>query len=136
MILKRYGTALHSVELNFDANALNEIGCRRDRQLSIPVDEFESLWERVEEYALDGSEEGWVQGEVEQKMLDHLIADIDRIVAAMAEGEVLLVESEQGVDYPKARGSQKVVVEAGENRKYFRSWVEPSLRVGRYRKKA
>lgn len=135
MILKRYGTALHSVELNFDANALTEIGFRRDREHSVPVEEFRDAWTQVEEYALDGAEEGWVQTEVEKKMLDHLVADIEEILAGMEAGEVLLVESEQGIDYPKARGSHKVVVEGGENRKFFRSWVEPPLRMGRYRKK-
>lgn len=135
MILRRYGTSMQSVELNFDSNALTEIGFRRDRQHSVPVETFDAEWERVEEYALEGTAEGWVQGEVEQDLLDRLASRIDEILQSMADGEVLLVESEQGGDYPKTRGSSKVVVDGSENRLFFKSWVEPPLRLGRYRKR-
>ena len=69
MILKRYGTALHSVELNFDSKALNEIGFRRDREFSISVEEWEAEWEKVEEHSFAGRHEGPVQDESEAEML-------------------------------------------------------------------
>ena len=57
----------------------------------------------------------------------------DRL-GALGEGEVLLVESEQGNDYPKTRDEKKTVAVEGENRLHFTWRVEPPLRVGVYRK--
>ena len=37
MIFRLYGNTYHSVELNFDSKALNEIGFRRDKADSIPA---------------------------------------------------------------------------------------------------
>ena len=56
-------------------------------------------------------------------------------VAALEEGEVLVVESREGEDHPKTRDRKKNVVVDGGNRLYFYWRVEPPLRLGRYRKK-
>jgi len=50
------------------------------------------------------------------------------------QGEVLLVESEQGSDYPKTRDEKKNVVVEGVNKLYFEWRVEPALRLGVFRK--
>ena len=112
MILRKYGTSMQSVELNFDSKALTEIGFRRDHAHSIPVEEFET----------------------EQRLLDHLEAEIQGLMDSLGEAEVLVVESQAGVDFPKTRHKSRVVVEGGENRLFFSAWVEPPLRMGRYRK--
>ena len=43
MIYRQYGTAYHSVELNFDSKALNEIGFRRDREATLPTEELDAF---------------------------------------------------------------------------------------------
>ena len=121
MILRKYGTTLHSVELNFDSKALTEIAFRRNHEATVPVDEFEAAWERVEGRELAPRAEGSVQDETEQVLL---------------EDEALVVENESGKDYPKTRHASKVVVEKGENRLHFTAWVEPPLRLARYRRTA
>jgi hypothetical protein len=136
MIVRRYGSSVQSVELNFDSRALTEIGFRRDRAWSVPADEFEGDWEQVEEYQLDARAEGDVQDFVERDMLAQLEARIRTLEEGLAEGEVLNVESEQGKDYPKTRHRTRTVVVEGENRLHFEGWVEPPLRLARYRRRA
>lgn len=133
MILRRYGSSVHSVELNFDARAINEIGFRRDRETSIPTETFESEWERLEERHFAARAEGPVQADVEQELLDDMAAGITEWLGTLEEGEALYVESE-GADFPKTRQSSKKIVEAGENRLHFSAWVEPPLRLSRVRK--
>ncbi|MDT8341360.1 MAG: hypothetical protein RQ751_07585 [Longimicrobiales bacterium] len=133
MILRRYGSTLHSVELNFDSKALNEIGFRRDHALSVPEGDFEARYRRVEVRDFAPRDEGWVQDETERALLDHLEREIRRLEADLEEGEVLVVENRQGVDHPKSRHATRVVVQGVENRLHFSAWVEPPLRLGRYR---
>ena len=132
MILRRYGTSMQSVETNFDSKALNEIGFRRDHALSIPVEEFQASYREVEARDIAPTDEGWVQDETEQVLLDHLERDIREMEAGLGEGEVLVILNEKGVDYPKTRHKTKIVVEGVENRTHFTAWVEPPLRVGRF----
>ena len=134
MILRRYGSTMHSVELNFDSKALNEIGFRRDHAHAVPVEEFDTRFTRTEVRELAPRDEGWVQDETEQALLDHLEREIRLMEDGLGEDEVLVVENQQGVDYPKTRHASKVVVKGGENRLLFSAWVEPALKVGRYRK--
>ena len=134
MILRRYGQSMQSVELNFDSKAMSEVGFRRDRELSVPAETFERSHERVEAHELTARAEGSVQDEVEKRVLQELEAQIRALEAGLAEGEVLVVLSEQGVDYPKTNTRQKTLVEQGENRLHFSIDVDPPLRIGRYRK--
>lgn len=133
MILRRYGTSVESVELNFDANALNEIGFRRDRKTSIETETFEEEWDRLEEREFAARSEGSVQAEVEEALLNQMESGISEWLASLDEGEALYIESE-GADYPKTRHESKKIVERGENRLHFSAWVEPPLRVSRVRK--
>ena len=135
MIYKRYGTALQSVETNFDARAMTEIGFRRDRKDSIPAEDFESEWEKVDERTLTADSEGPVQHEAEVLVLEKLRAALSEYETALEDGEILVVESEAGVDYPKLREIRDDVLVEGENRFYFRWSVDPGLRVGRYRRR-
>ena len=134
MILRRYGTALHSVDTDFDSKALNEVGFRRDRELSIAAEEFEETYELVESHEISAETEGDVQDETQQRLLDEMEAQLRTLEEKLGEGEVLVVENEQGVDYPKTKDIRKNVIVEGENRLHFTAVVEPPLRVGVYRK--
>ena len=135
MILRRYGASFQSVDPNFDSKALTEIGFRRNHERSEPVDEFTSGWERVRGHELGGEAEGTVQDEVETRMLAELLAGLRRLEGELGPDEVLVVESEQGADYPKTRTQTRTVVVEGENRLHFTTTVRPPLRVALYRRR-
>jgi hypothetical protein len=135
MIVRRYGTTVQSVELNFDSRALTEIGFRRDRDWSASTEDFERDYEAVEEYALEATAEGDVQDATEQSLLDQLETQVRELHEGLGEHEVLCIESEQGQDYPKTRQKTRTVVVEGENRLHFEAWVEPPLRLARYRRR-
>lgn len=134
MILKRYGTSFHSVESNFNSRALTEIAFRRDRRFSLPVEEFEASYEKVDEHALVGETEGDVQDDAEEALLKTLETALGEVHAALADDQILVLESKEGEDYPKTRNSKKNVVVDSENRLYFYCKVDPPLRMGVYRK--
>jgi hypothetical protein len=134
MILRRYGTTVHRVDLEFNSKALTEIGFRRDRSHSMATEEFESTYTPVSSHELTAEAEGDVQDHVEQGMLDDLEAQIQSVVERLREGEILFVQSEQGRDYPKTRTRTKNVIVEGENRLYFYASIDPPLRVGVCRK--
>lgn len=136
MILKQYGTSYQSVETNFDSRALTEIAFRRDRQVSIPTEEFEASYEKVEDRIFTAESEGDVHDQAEADLLKALEGQVSQAVAELGEGEVLVVESKEGADYPKTRDTKKKVVVDGENRLYFYWSIEPPLRMGVYRKTA
>ena len=129
MILRRYGTAFQSVEANFDSKAFTEVGFRRDHAHSEPADDFSNRHVRISEHLLEAESEGDVQDEVESEMLRRLLDQLLKIHGDLADDEVVVVESEQGNDYPKTRTRQKNVVVEGENRLYFYSSVSPPLKV-------
>lgn len=133
MIYRRYGTSYQSVDLDFDAKALNEIGFRRNRQESFPVEELEARWAKVGTVELTADAKGSVQTETEQLMLDRLQEQLEALVAELPEGHALIVENESGHDYPKVRQVMKNVIEGGENRLFFEYSMSPSLRVSTYR---
>ena len=133
MIYRRYGTSYQSVDTDCDAKAINEIGFRRNRQESFPVEEFEARWAKVETVELTADAEGSVQTETEQLMLDRLREQLDALLEQLSEGNALVVENESGHDYPKVRQVMKSVVEGGENRLFFVYSMSPPLRVSTYR---
>ncbi len=133
MILRRYGTNIQSVETHFDSKALTEIGFRRDRAFSSPADDFLARHERISEHLLEAESEGDVQDEVESVMLQRLLDMLLKLDAELSDDEFVVVESEQGQDYPKTRSRQKNVVVDGENRLYFYSSVSPPLKVAVFR---
>lgn len=135
MILKQYGTTYQSVETNFNPRALTEIAFRRDRAFSIPTEEFESGYEKVDEHALTAEAEGKVHDAAEEDLLKVLEENLKTLLEGLGEGEVLVVESAEGDDYPKTRDKKQNVVVDGENRLYFYWRVDPPLRMGVYRKK-
>jgi len=135
MILRIYGETVQSVEIRFDSKAFNEVGFRRDRQESWPIEEFERDWEKVEEHEVADHGKGRVQEETHQGMLDRMRGHLDRLIEGLGEGEVLRVENSER-DWPKTRDKQITIVEDGENRLVFDAWVDPPLRVAVWRRKS
>jgi len=128
MIFRRYGTAYQSVDVNFDSLALNEIAFRRNREESVPVEEMDGF-ETLATHELVAEAEGEVQDATEQAMLELLEARLSEVRGALGEGEVLVVENDQGHDWPKTRQKTSNVVVEGENRLHFHYTVAPPLRV-------
>ena len=135
MIAKRYGNKIHSVQPNFDARAMNEVGFTRDHDWSMDAQEFSETYEQVEKHDLTAAAEGEIQGEAEETLLTSLQDQLVAVSQAANDG-VVLVLSEQGVDYPKTRHTQTTRVVDGSNRLYFRFSVEPPLRVAVYRNRS
>jgi len=133
MILRLYGETLQSVAIHFDSKAFNEVGFRRDRQHSIPLDEFESDWEKVTEHEISAREEGTVQDHTQQRLLDTMEAELRGLLDGLSDGEVLRIENGE-TEWPKTRDTQKKIVEDGDNRLHFQAWVDPALRVAIWRR--
>jgi hypothetical protein len=135
MILIRAGSTLQSVDINFNPRALNEIGFRRNRQDRFEDEEFASEYERVEVRELSASADGDVHDEVEGAVLADLEEAVKALEAARSDDELLVVESEAGVDYPKTRTDETTRVVEGRNRLHFAVRIEPPLKMGIYRKR-
>ena len=136
LIFRRYGSSYHSVETNFDSLALNEIAFRRNREESIAVDDLESQFETVATHALDAEAEGDVQDHTEQELLKKLEAKLTELRDGAGDSDVLVVENEQGNDWPKTRQKTSNVIVEGENRLRFHYSVAPPLRVTVRRRKS
>ncbi|MDX1493911.1 MAG: hypothetical protein R3253_07635 [Longimicrobiales bacterium] len=133
MIFRRYGTTYQSVDMDFAAEALNEVGFRRNRQESVPVEDFESRYEHMETVELIAEAEGTVQNDTEQDLLDTLAGKVREQMDRLPEGGILVVENENGRDYPRTHQETKNVVERGENKLRFEYSIDPALRVALYR---
>jgi hypothetical protein len=133
VIVRQYGTRVQSVEPNFEAHAMNEIGFRRDNEWSMPTEAFFAGYEKVQAHELTATSEGDVQSEAEAALLEELEGRLREALAGAGNG-VLLIESD-GKDYPKTRHTQTTRVVEGENRFFFQFTVAPPLRVAVYRPK-
>lgn len=133
MIFRRYGTTYQSVDMDFSAEALNEVGFRRNRETSIPVEDFESRYEHIETVELASESQGAVQNDTEQVLLDRLAEKVREQLARLEDGGILVVENENGRDYPRTHQETKNVVERGANKLHFEYTIDPPLRVALYR---
>lgn len=129
MIFRRYGTAYQSVDMNFDSLALNEVAFRRNREEAIPAEGFDDAHEVLATHELVAEAEGEVQDETEQRLLEKLEAQMEELVASLGQADILVVENEQGHDWPKTKQKTSNVVIEGENRLHFQYHVAPPLRV-------
>jgi hypothetical protein len=132
VILKRYGARLQSVDLHFDPIALNEIGFRKSNDYSVKADEFDAQYQLVDTRDLTASAEGRVQNEAEAAVLASLEEQVESLRTGLRNGQILVVESEAGRDYPKVREKVTTHVVEGENRLHFLRTVDPPLRIGIY----
>jgi hypothetical protein len=133
MIFRRYGNTYHSVELNFDSKALNEIGFRRDKSESIPADEVASFQKKTT-HELIAESEGSVQDETEHVLLQRLAEQLLAIDRNLGAGEILVVENDQGNDWPKTKQHTKNVIVGGENKLHFTYTMSPPLRATVWRR--
>ncbi|HKJ01141.1 MAG TPA: hypothetical protein VJ997_01765 [Longimicrobiales bacterium] len=136
MIVKRYGTTVQSVDPNFESTALNEVGFRRDKEWTLPVEEFDAGYVQLTVHELSAEAEGPVQDHTEQLLLDRLEGRLLELEAGAESGCVLMVENGDGPDYPKTRQRTHNVIVEGENKLHFVYTIAPTLRIGVYRKKA
>jgi len=135
MIFRRYGTSFHSVDTNFDSLALNEIAFRRNREESISVDELDSGFETVATHELVAEAEGDVQDHTEQELLKKLEARLTDLAQEAGPGDILVVENDQGHDWPKTKQKTMNVIVDGENKLRFHYTAAPPLRVTVRRRK-
>jgi hypothetical protein len=133
MLFRKYGTSYQSVDIDFDAKALNDIGFRRNRERSVPAAEFPDAYSKLDSVELQTEADGPVQYETKQLLLDRLRAKVEELLARLPEGGLLVVENESGHDYPKTRQQTKNAVEDGENRLHFEYTMEPPLRLTTFR---
>lgn len=131
MIVRRYGKKVQSVTPNFDPNAMTEVGFVRG-DWSMETDEFEEQYVRKGGREMTATEKGSVQVEVERAVLDALRSQLAAFESSLGDGEILMVEDEPGVHYPKTRGKQTTTVVASENRLVFEYRIDPPLHVGVY----
>lgn len=132
MILKRFGSQLHSVEPHFDARALNEIAFSRSNEHSVPANEFEQLYEPVRTHEITATAQGMVQTDAEQATLAVLLEQLNELRQNHSDA-VLVVENEAGRDYPKLREHVVNLIVEGENKLEFHRRVDPPLRIGIYK---
>ena len=135
MILKRYGTMLHSVQPNFDSRAMTEIGFLRDHRFSLRASAFDESHEARESLELSASADGPVHDAAEQELLRNLEAKLRRVEAGVGEDGIVVIESRRGVDYPKTRDRKQNVIHEGRNRLHFHWTVAPPLRVSVFRRR-
>ncbi len=128
-IFRRYGTTYQSVDVNFDALALNEIGFRRNREESVLLEVFDGAFQKIQSHELIAEAEGEVQSQTEQLLLERLKVQVDQLSADLGESDVLVVENEQGHDWPKTKQKTSNVIVEGENRLRFRYSIDPPLRI-------
>lgn len=136
MIFRRYGKSFHSVTPNFDSRAMTEIGFQKSGEQAIEADDFEARYERADGRELTATAVGSVQDQVEKEMLDSLRNQLLELEQGLGEGAVLVIESEQGKDYPKTREKTTTQTTGTQNRLHFERYVEPPLRVGIYQRKS
>jgi hypothetical protein len=134
MLLRRYGREIQSVEPNFQAHALTEIGFTSTDDFRADADEFEEEWALATTHEVTGSAEGDVKTEVESALLEDLLRQIEAIEASAADDEAVLVENALGQDHPKLRDATRTLVVGSENRLRFTYTVDPPIRVGVYRR--
>jgi hypothetical protein len=132
-VFRLYGSAYQSVDFEFEAKALNEVGFRRDREASIPAEELEDRYQPIETVELVSEAQGDVQNETEQLLLDRLREKAEAAIGRLPDGGIAIVENERGGrDQPKPRQKIGNVVERGENRLHFEYSIDPPLRITLY----
>lgn len=130
MILRQYGKRMESVDPAFSAVALTSIGWRRNRELSMTVEEFEEKYREVVTHELTASAEGPVQIEVETSLLKQVEEQVRALEAGLPADQVLVVQSRRGVVEARAHEKKIDVIVDGENRLYFKWWMDPGLHMG------
>ncbi len=136
MIVRRYGGTVVEVLPEFAPEAFNEIDFARRGGFTMDWQEFQARYERTGERALVAEAEGHVKIAVEASVLDLLGHRVAEAEHGLAPGELLLLESQAGRDYPRLHERTETLVEHGHNRLHFYYYVKPPLRFGVYAPRA
>ena len=129
MILRRYGSAYHSVDPAFEPAALTEIGFRRNHAFSMAATAFDESHAQVVVREMSAEVEGYVQRKAEAELLARLEQALLEEDGKLADGQALVILNDRG-DWPKTRERREMVADGEDNRFRFHWWVEPSLRAG------
>jgi hypothetical protein len=134
VILQRRGGRLVSVTPAFHARALTEIAFRPGGSVpggAVPEspDAFLARCPPLREVELSGEADGPIQGEAESRALGALEGALEALVRTLGPNQILFIENDPVVDWPKTRERRKDVVIAGENRFHFHWRIEPALRL-------
>jgi hypothetical protein len=78
--------------------------------------------------------EGAVQDETERVLLDRLAEQVRALDRGLASGEILVIDNDQGNDWPKTKQKTSNVVVEGENKLYFHYTMGPALRATVWRR--
>ncbi len=133
MILRRYGTSFHSVGPNFNSAAMTEVGFQKDREFVVSVEDFEAGYEVAGDVVeLVAEADAPVQSDAESRVLEILEEVLNDQVAALKEGQVLVILNDRD-DQPKTRERRESIMVDGENKLGFCWWIDPALRVATYR---
>ena len=135
MLVRRFGSKILSVEPQFNARAMTEVGFLRTSDVSLTAEELEAEYERAGERELTASTQGDVKSAVEHELLEQLEAQLRALDAELGADGLVLIENEAGRDYPKTRDRTTNTVVAGENRLHFSYEVDPPLKLTLYRKR-
>ena len=130
MIIRRYGSRVHSVTLNFDPAAMTEVGFRRDHEQQWDVADFLDQYELVREEEIIAEATDAVQAEAEKKLLLALKEQFDAVYGTVEEGQMLSIESKTGVDYPRTRYDRST--KGGQD---FTYTIDRPLRLGIWAKR-
>ncbi len=130
MIVRRFGPVVNAVDPAFEAAAFNEIMFTRKPGFAMPWPDFAERYERVGELAIASESEGHVAIEAEEALLDLLAHRLAEADSALGPGDVLLIESQLGHDYPRTHDRAETLVEHGANRLHFHFHIDPPLRLG------
>ena len=103
MIIRRYGSRIHSVALDFDPVAMTEVGLRRDGVREWDAVEFLDNYHLVRLVEIIAESSDPVQEKAEREMLEALAVKLTEIHDALEDGQLLGVESKTGVDHPSTR---------------------------------
>lgn len=129
-MVRRFGKRVETVEPDFRAEAMTEVGFRRTGERKWALDEFLDEYAMVRGVEITAEATDEVQERAEKAMLQSLRDKLQGIIDALQPHEVLSVESEVGHDYPRTRYER-----SSKGGQEFTYSLDRPLRVGIFRKR-
>ena len=130
MIIRRFGNKVQSVTPDFDPAALTEVGFRRNGEQQWDTEDFEEMYELVQEAEIVAEMSHAVQEQAERGMLEVLEARLNEMYEGIEDGHLLSVQNQQGADYPRTRYERSTMGDLE-----FTYSLDKPLRLGVWRKK-
>jgi hypothetical protein len=130
-IVRRFGKRVETVEPDFRAEAMTEVGFRRTGEAKWSLDEFLDEYALARQVELTAEATDEVQERAEKAMLQSLGDKLQGVLNALKPDELLSVESEVGKDYPRTRYER-----SSKGEQEFTYSLDRPLRIGIFRKRA